>query len=173
MSKLKLFTEESHIEWYKEGGEEAPAEIPSEEQKADDDFKPVDDGSKSIGLLIIENWASGSVVALVAIPLSFALAIASECTPVMGLISAIYGPMVGGLFGGSDFNVIGPAASLTSINAKLVVENGIEIIPYVAMLSGGFILWIYLLKLEQYVLLIPFSVLEGFSFGIATTIAMS
>jgi SulP family sulfate permease len=91
----------------------------------------------------------------------------------MGLISAIYGPLVGGLFGGSDFNVIGPAASLTSINAKLVIENGIEIIPYVAMLSGAFILWIYIFKLEQYVLLIPFSVLEGFSFGIATTIAMS
>ena len=145
----------------------------TEEKGADDDFKPIDHHEKSIGMLINENLAPGSVVALVGIPLSFALAIASECTPVMGLISAIYGPMVGGLLGGSDFNVFGPAASLTSINAKLVVENGIGIIPYVTMLSGAFILWIYMFGLEQYVLLIPFSVLEGFSFGIATTIAMS
>jgi len=99
-------------------------------------------------MLLLENWASGSVVAFVALPLSFALAIASECTPVMGIISAIYGPMVGGLLGGSDYNLIGPAASLTNINARLVVENGIEIIPYVAMLSGVFILFIYILKLE-------------------------
>ena len=81
--------------------------------------------------------------------------------------------MVGGLLGGSDFNILGPAASLTNINARLVVENGIEIIPYVAMLSGVFILLIYILKLECYFLLIPTSVLEGFSLGIATTIAMS
>ena len=51
------------------------------------------------------------------IPLSTALAIASGVTPMMGLISAIFGPGVGGLIGGSHYNVLGPAGALVNINS--------------------------------------------------------
>ena len=110
---------------------------------------------------------------MVSIPLSVALSIASGSTPVSGLISAIFGPMVAGLMGGSNYNILGPAGALVNINSKLVAENGIEILPYVAMLSGFISLVVYIFKLEQYCMLIPLSVLEGFSLGVATTIGLS
>ena len=110
---------------------------------------------------------------MISIPLSSALSIASGCTPVMGLISAIYGPAVSGLIGGSHYNILGPAGALVNINSKLVAENGVEIIPYVALLTGVFTLVCWFLKLEQYCMLIPLSVLEGFSLGVATTIGFS
>ena len=67
--------------------------------------------------IINDNWASGITVALVSIPLSTALAIASGVTPMMGLISAIFGPAVGGLIGGSHYNILGPAGALVNINS--------------------------------------------------------
>ena len=109
-------------------------------------------------------------MSLVSIPLSCALAIASGAEPMMGLSAAIYGPLMGGLFGGSDYNILGPAGALVNILNGLAVENGKEIIPWVAFFAGvlSFIVW--LCKLEKYCCLIPNSVLEGFSFGVAVTI---
>ena len=66
----------------------------------------------------------------------------------MGLISAIFGPGVSGLIGGSHYNILGPAGALVNINSKLVAENGVEIIPYVALLTGFFTLVCWALKLE-------------------------
>jgi sulfate permease, SulP family len=101
---------------------------------------------------------------------------ASLCTPMMGLSAAIYGPAIGGLIGGSDYNILGPAGALVNILARLVNENGGEngggqdIIPWVAMFSGIFTLLVFKLKLERYCVLIPNSVLEGFSMGVGITI---
>lgn len=87
-------------------------------------------------------------MALVSIPLSTALAIASGATPMMGISTAIYGPMISGLIGGSNFNILGPAGALVNILNMLSSENGIEIIPLVAIGSGIFTLIVYLLKIE-------------------------
>lgn len=75
---------------------------------------------------IKENIGAGIVVSLVSIPLSTALSMASLCTPMMGLSAAIYGPAVGGLIGGSDYNILGPAGALVNILSRLVNENGGE-----------------------------------------------
>lgn len=72
----------------------------------------------------IENVGPGITVALVSIPLSCALAIASGATPMMGLSAAIYGPAIGGLVGGSNYNILGPAGALVNILHKLSYENG-------------------------------------------------
>lgn len=117
-----------------------------------------------------ENWISGATVALVSVPLSAALAIASGCTPMMGLATAIFGPGIGGLVGGSNYNILGPAGALVNINAALVFDNGPQIIPAVAIVTGLLTLLVWVLKLERYCCLIPNSVLEGFSAGVATTI---
>jgi SulP family sulfate permease len=119
-----------------------------------------------------ENIGSGITVALVSIPLSCALAIASGATPMMGLSAAIYGPAVGGLVGGSDYNILGPAGALVNILSRLAIENGREIIPWVAFFAGILCLIVWALKLEKYCTLIPNSVLEGFSFGVAITIGL-
>jgi SulP family sulfate permease len=120
--------------------------------------------------LIKENLGPGIVVSLVSIPLSTALSMASQCTPMMGLSAAIYGPAIGGLVGGSNYNILGPAGALVNILSSLVGEFGMEIIPWVAIVSGMMSLAVWGLSLEKYCTLIPNSVLEGFSMGVGITI---
>ena len=120
-----------------------------------------------------ENWMPGLTVALVSVPLSVALAIASGCTPTMGMSTAIYGPAVSGMIGGSAYNILGPAGALVNINNKLVMDNeGTQIIPYVAITAGMMTLFVWLLGLEKYCTIIPNSVLEGFSLSVALTIGL-
>lgn len=166
MQKVKLITQredESLSDWQAEGGTNGPSDGDGYNRQS----------SKPLGQLVQENYAAGIVVAMISIPLSCALSIASGCTPTMGLISAIFGPAVSGLIGGSHYNILGPAGALVNINSKLVAENGMQIIPYVALLAGILTLTCWFLKLEQYCMLIPLSVLEGFSLGVATTIGLS
>jgi SulP family sulfate permease len=112
-------------------------------------------------------------VALVSVPLSTALTIASGAKPMMGLTAAVYGPMIAGVIGGSNYNILGPAGALVNILHKLVEENGVEIIPLVAFFSGIISMIVYLLKLEKFFTIIPLSVLEGFSLGVALTIGLN
>jgi SulP family sulfate permease len=120
--------------------------------------------------LVKENLNSGITVALVSIPLSCALAMASGGTAMMGLSTAIYGPAIGGVLGGSHYNILGPAGALVNILSTLVNHNGPEIIPLVAFWGGILSFCVYLSKLENYCCWIPISVLEGFSLGVACAI---
>jgi sulfate permease, SulP family len=74
--------------------------------------------------------------------------------------------------GGSNFNVFGMAGSLVSVLYQIVgqEENGVEMIPKVTMLCGILLFFVYSLNLDQYCTLLPYSVLEGFSFGVGLTI---
>jgi SulP family sulfate permease len=117
-----------------------------------------------------ENLLPGITVALVSVPLSTALAIASGCEPMRGLSAAVYGPAMGGLFGGSNYNILGPAGALVNILNKFSTENGAGIIPLMAFYSGLMSILVYILRLEKYCLLIPVSVLEGFSMSVAVAI---
>ena len=56
----------------------------------------------------------------------------------MGLSSAIYAPIIQGILGGSNYNILGPAGALVNIISGLVAENGIKIVPLVAIFSGIF-----------------------------------
>ena len=78
-------------------------------------------GEKTLQVKFKENLLSGITVSLVSIPLSCALAIASGATPMMGLSAAIYGPAVGGLVGGSNYNILGPAGALVNILNRLAL----------------------------------------------------
>jgi len=127
---------------------------------------------KTWGQKIKENLGSGMTVALVSIPLSTALAMASGATPMMGLSAAIYGPGIGGLLGGSNYNILGPAGALVNILEKYSAEYGQEIIPYLAIFGGMFAMLVYVWELERFCTVIPLSVLEGFSFGVAITIGL-
>jgi len=65
----------------------------------------------------------------------------------MGLKSAIFGPLIAGILGGSNYTVLGPAASLVSMLHLLEYENGVNIIPLVGLFGGIVILTIWGLKL--------------------------
>lgn len=88
----------------------------------------------------------------------------------MGLSTAVYGPFLGGILGGSNYNILGPAGALVNILSKFSSTYGPEIIPYLAFFGGILCFFVYLLGLERYCMLIPISVLEGFSVSVAVTI---
>ena len=144
--------------------------------QVDEDFKPavgeeVADTGRSYWLrLTKENIVPGITVALISVPLCTALAIAAGADPMMGLMTAVYGPGVGGLLGGSNYNIFGPAAALANILNVFTIKYGIEIVPIVAILGGLIQSMVYFLKLEKYCLLIPVSVLEGFSISVAVSV---
>lgn len=127
---------------------------------------------KNVFKEIAANWKSGLTVALVSVPLSLSLAIASGTTPIVGIITAVWAGLVAAAFGGSRFNVIGPAAALSGILAAYVLTHGAEILPLVAILSGALIFVIYLLRWDRYLIFIPSSVMHGFTLGVGLTIGL-
>ena len=129
------------------------------------------DGAR-IKQLLKENMYSGVTVALVSAPLSTALAMAQGATAMMGLSTAIYGPGIQGIIGGSHYNILGPAGALVNIVNTLKMENCVAIIPWAALVAGAMSFVVYLLKFENYCTMLPTSVLEGFSLGVATTIGL-
>ena len=118
------------------------------------------------------NWKSGLTVALISIPLSLSLAIASGATPIMGIITAIWAGLVAAIFGGSEFNVVGPAGALSGILASFAMRFGAPMLPLLAILSGIVIFCFYLLKWDRYLVFIPSSVMHGFTLGVGLTIAL-
>lgn len=129
------------------------------------------DGDR-IKQLVKENMYSGITVALVSTTLSPALAMAQGATAMMGLSTGIYGAAIAGVIGGSHYNILGPAGALVNIVSNLSAENGQDIIPWVALVAGIMSFLVYLVKFENYCTMLPSSVLEGFSFGVATTIGL-
>lgn len=134
------------------------------------------DKKEKIKKLIKENFKSGITVALVSVPLSIAIAIASGATPQAGIITAFWATIIASMFGGSRYNVVGPAGALTSVLFAATVSPSIGIdpnilLPTIAMLSGLMIFLVYILKFDKYVKLIPEVVVHGFAGGVAFVIA--
>lgn len=120
-----------------------------------------------------ENWKAGLAVALVSIPLSISLAVASGTTPTVGIITAIWAGFVASLFGGSNFNIIGPTGALSGIIATYAFANGASSLAQLTIITGIFIFIAYLLKLEHYLIFIPSSVIHGFTLGVACIIGLN
>lgn len=123
--------------------------------------------------LIKANWKSGLTVALISIPLSISLAVASGVSPVAGIITAIWAGFIGALSGGSHYNIIGPTGALSGIVATYAAHYGPETIPSLALLAGVCIIAAYLCRLERYLILIPSTVIHGFTLGVACIIALN
>jgi SulP family sulfate permease len=126
--------------------------------------------------LVGENMKSGVTVACVSIPLSIAIAIASGGTPESGIITGFWATIIAAMFGGSKFNVIGPAGALTSVLFAATVAPAIGlsaniILPMLAIFSGLIIFIVYVLGLDKYVKLIPEVIVHGFAGGVAFVIA--
>lgn len=122
---------------------------------------------------ISENWRSGLTVALVSIPLSIALAVASGATPAMGIITAVWAGVIAAVFGGSQYNIVGPAGALSGVLAAYALMHGAGALPMLAIVSGVAILLAYALRLERYLVLIPNTVMYGFSLGVALIIGLN
>lgn len=126
---------------------------------------------------VSENWQAALTVALISVPLSIALSIASGAGPLPGLITGIWGTLIGSIFIGSNFNILGAAGALTTVlfGATLTApfELGAAVLPLLALTTGLIIFVVWLLKLDRFLYYIPSSVMYGFAGGVAVLIAAS
>ncbi|MGE0232065.1 MAG: SulP family inorganic anion transporter [Flavobacteriaceae bacterium] len=116
---------------------------------------------------------AGLTVAVVALPLSMAIAIASGVTPDRGLYTAIVGGFLVSALGGSRFQIGGPAGAFIVLVASTVAAHGVEGLIIATMLSGLIMAVVGLLRLGSYVKFIPYPVTVGFTAGIAVIIFAS
>jgi len=117
-----------------------------------------------------EDALSGITVACVALPLSFAIALASGVEPAVGLVTAIVTGIVSSLFGGTPLAVSGPAAAMAVLVATQVQHFGVERMIFITMLVGILQVVCGVLGLGRYARLIPDTVIEGFTAGIGAII---
>ena len=116
---------------------------------------------------------AGLTVAIVALPLSMAIAIASGVTPDRGLYTAIIGGFVVSAMGGSKFQIGGPAGAFIVLVALTVQRHGVDGLILATFLAGLILLAIGLLRLGVFIKYIPYPVTVGFTAGIAITIFAS
>ncbi|MCW5891773.1 MAG: C4-dicarboxylic acid transporter DauA [bacterium] len=114
---------------------------------------------------------AGSVVGIVAIPLSMALAIASGVPPQHGLYTAVVAGAVAALTGGSKFQVTGPTAAFVVVLAPIVGAHGLAGLLVAGLLAGLILVAMGVARLGRFVEFIPYPVTTGFTAGIATVIA--
>jgi sulfate permease, SulP family len=112
-------------------------------------------------------------VAVVALPLSMAIAVASGVSPERGLYTAIIGGFLVSSLGGSRFQVGGPAGAFIVLVAATVTKFGVDGLLLTVLLSGLFLTLIGLSRLGALVRYIPHAVTVGFTCGIAVTIVAS
>ncbi len=117
------------------------------------------------------NWKSGLTVALVSLPLSISLAVASGATPTMGIITAIWAGLFSSMFGGSHYNVVGPTGALSGTIALYAAAQGTAALPMLAIVTGLIILAAWVFRLDRLVRKIPSHTVHGFTIGVAVTIA--
>ena len=116
---------------------------------------------------------AGLTVAIVALPLSMAIAIASGTTPDRGLYAAIFGGFLVSLLGGSRFQIGGPAGAFIVLVAASMARHGIEGVLLATMMAGVFLVVAGLLRIGSYIRYIPHPVTVGFTAGIAVIIFAS
>jgi sulfate permease, SulP family len=116
---------------------------------------------------------SGLTVAIVALPLSMAIAIASGVTPDRGLYAAVVGGFIVSLLGGSRFQIGGPAGAFVVLVALAVERHGIDGVILATAMAGVFLIAAGLLRLGTYIKFIPYPVTVGFTAGIAVIIFAS
>lgn len=116
---------------------------------------------------------AGLTVAIVALPLSMAIAIASGLGPERGLYSAIVGGFFVSLLGGSRFQIGGPAGAFIVLVAATASRHGVDGVILATFLAGLMLAMAGYLRLGSYVQLIPFPVTVGFTAGIAAIIFTS
>jgi len=122
---------------------------------------------------ISQNWKSGLTVALVSIPLSVSLAVASQTSPTVGIITAIWAGITVSILGGSNYNIVGPTGALSGILATYAIIHGASSLPMLAVVAGVMILVAYFFKLERFLIFVPASTIHGFTLGVAFIIALN
>lgn len=123
--------------------------------------------------LLAADSLAGVTVALVALPLSIAIAIASGAPPATGLVTAVVAGFLISLLGGSRVQIGGPTGAFIVIVYGIVHDHGMNGLLVATLMAGVILLLAGLLGAGRLIRHIPESVIEGFTIGIAIVIAVS
>lgn len=118
----------------------------------------------------IKDIIAGIIVAIIALPLSIALALASGVTPEKGIYTAITAGFVISFLGGSRVQISGPTAAFATIVAGIVAQNGMEGLIIATLMAGVILILMGLFRLGNLIKFIPYTITTGFTSGIAVTI---
>ena len=113
---------------------------------------------------------AGIIVAVIALPLSIALALASGVGPNEGIYTAIVAGFLISLFGGSRVQIAGPTAAFATIVAGIVATDGLDGLMMATIFAGIILLVMGFLRLGSLIRFIPYTITTGFTAGIAMTI---
>ncbi len=116
---------------------------------------------------------AGVTVALVALPLSIAIAIASGAPPAAGLVTAIVAGFLISALGGSRVQIGGPTGAFIVVVYAIIHEHGFDGLLIASVMAGLILLLAGLLRAGRLIRHVPEAVIEGFTIGIAVVIAIS
>ncbi len=119
---------------------------------------------------LVKDIVSGVIVAIIALPLSIALALASGVSPEQGIYTAIVAGFLISFFGGSKVQISGPTAAFATIVAGVVATNGMAGLVVATVMAGIFLILMGICKLGSLIKFIPYTITTGFTAGIAVTI---
>lgn len=118
----------------------------------------------------VKDIVAGIIVAIIALPLSIALALASGVTPEKGIYTAIVAGFVISFLGGSRVQIAGPTAAFATIVAGIVAKNGMDGLILATVMAGVLLILMGIFRLGNLIKFIPYTITTGFTSGIAVTI---
>ena len=118
----------------------------------------------------LKDVISGIIVAIIALPLSIALALASGVEPQMGIYTAIVAGFIISFLGGSRVQIAGPTAAFATIVAGIVAQKGMEGLAVATIMAGIILIIMGFCRLGNLIKFIPYTITTGFTAGIAVTI---
>lgn len=121
---------------------------------------------------LVNDLIAGIIVAIIALPLSIALAIASGVSPEKGLYTAIIAGFAIAFLGGSNVNISGPTAAFATIVAGIVAQFGTSGLVIATIMAGLILIAMGLLHFGTLIKYIPYTITTGFTSGIALTIVI-
>ena len=127
---------------------------------------------KYSGAQLMSDVVAGIIVAIIALPLSIALALASGVGPEQGIYTAIAAGFVISFLGGSQVQIAGPTAAFATIVAGIVARSGVEGLAVATILAGIILVIMGFCQLGSLIKFIPFTITTGFTSGIAVTIVI-
>ena len=120
----------------------------------------------------VKDLIAGVIVAIIALPLSIALALASGVKPEQGLYTAIVAGFLVSFFGGSRVQIAGPTAAFATIVAGIVATDGMDGLIISTVMAGILLIVMGICRFGKLLKYIPGTITAGFTFGIAVTIVI-
>lgn len=121
---------------------------------------------------LVKDIIAGIIVAIIALPLSIALALASGVEPACGVYTAIFAGFIVAIMGGSSVQIAGPTAAFATVVAGIVATKGMSGLIIATLMAGIMLILMGVLKLGSLIKYVPKTITVGFTAGIAVTILL-